>query len=300
MPRFHIDFFGLRKIFFVISAVLVVVSIGALVVRGLEFGIEFKGGTVVNVTGAVGVTESGIRRAFSAQGVTAQSIQATEDDGFIIRTLESDPAKANNVWVAVRTELKLPAESGEVTTIGPGWGRSVTNAALLALVLSIGAILLYISARFEYKMSVTAVLALIHDILIVLGIYALVGREVTPNTIAALLTIMGYSLYDTVVVFHRIKENSATLSRTTFHQMANDSMNQVFMRSINTSTTSVIPPLTMLFFGGATLKDFAFALVIGIGVGTYSSFGVASRIYVLWKEQEPKFKALKKKYAAAS
>lgn len=108
---------------------------------------------------------------------------------------------------------------------------------------------------------------------------------------------MGYSLYDTVVVFHRIKENSVSLSKTTFHQMSNDSINQVFMRTINTSATSIIPVLTMLFFGGATLKDFAFALAIGLVIGTYSSFSVAAQTYVLWKEQEPKFKALKKKYA---
>ncbi len=300
MTRFHIDFYGLRKVFFAISIVLVVVSIAALAVRGLQFGIEFKGGTVINVTVAEGVTENDLRDAFRKEGVSAESIQSTQDNGFIIQTTESDPTKANDVWAAVRTQLKLPAEAGEVTTIGPGWGKSVTNAALLAFVLSLGAILLYISVRFEYKMSITAVLALVHDMLIVLGVYALVGREVTPSAIAALLTIMGYSLYDTVIVFHRIKENSANISKTTFHQMSNDSINQVFMRTINTSMTSVIPPFVMLLFGGPTLKDFAFALVIGILIGTYSSFSVAAQTYVLWKEQEPKFKALNKKYAAAS
>jgi SecD/SecF fusion protein len=300
VPRFHIDFFGLRKVFFAISAVLVVLSIYGLVVNGLHFGIEFQGGTVINVTVAKGVTESQLRDAFSKQGVKTESIQSTQDQGFIIRTSESNPQKANAVWVSVTKDLGLSKEAGQVTTIGPGWGKNVTNAALLAFVLSIGAILLYISVRFEYKMSITAVLALVHDLLIVLGVYALSGREVTPNTIAALLTIMGYSLYDTVVVFHRIKENSANLSKTTFHQMSNDSINQVFMRTINTSVTSLIPVLTMLFFGGQTLKDFAFALAIGLFIGTYSSFSVASQTYVLWKEQEPKFKALNKKYAATS
>jgi SecD/SecF fusion protein len=298
--KFHIDFFGLRNVFFAISAVLVVLSIYGLVVNGLHFGIEFQGGTVVNVTVAKGVTESQLREAFSKQGVTTESIQSTQDQGFIIRTSESDPQKANAVWVSVREDLGLSEGSGQVTTIGPGWGKNVTNAALLAFVLSVGAILLYISVRFEYKMSITAVLALVHDLLIVLGLYALVGREMTPSTIAALLTIMGYSLYDTIVVFHRIKENSANLSKTTFHQMSNDSINQVFMRTINTSVTSLIPVLTMLFFGGQTLKDFAFALAVGLFIGTYSSFSVASQTYVLWKEQEPKFKALNKKYATTS
>ena len=298
--RFHIDFWGLRKVFFAISAVLVIASIAGLAINGLQFGIEFQGGTVINVSAAEGVTEGEMRAAFKEQGVTTESIQTTEDDGFIIRTSESDPQKANEVWAAVSEDVGVPQDSGQVTTIGPGWGQAVTNAALLAFVLSIGAILLYIAVRFEYKMSITAVLALIHDLLIVLGIYALAGREVTPNTIAALLTIMGYSLYDTVVVFHRIKENSANLSKTTFHQMANDSINQVLMRTINTSVCSLIPVLTMLFFGGETLKDFAFALAIGLFIGTYSSFSVASQTYVLWKEQEPKFKALNKKYATTS
>lgn len=300
MSRFHIDFFRLRNVFYAISAVLILVSIGALAVKHLTLGIEFQKGTVINVAAAKGVTESEMRDALKKQGVTPDSIQTTQDEGFIIRIREDDPTKANNAWIAVRTKLGLPSDSGEVTTIGAGWGESVKNRAAIAFLLSIGAILLYVAVRFEYKMSVTAVLALVHDMFIVVGIYALVGREVTPSAVAALLTIMGYSLYDTVVVFHRIKENSATLSKTTFHQMANDSINQVFMRTINTSMTSVIPPLVMLFFGGPTLKDFAFALVIGILVGTYSSFSVAAQTYVLWKEQEPKFKALKKKYATAS
>lgn len=299
MHKFHIDFFGLRKIFFAISIALVVISIAALAIKGLTFGIEFRGGTVIDVSETKAVTENQLRDAFDKQGVNAESIQPTQNNGFIIRTIESDPTKANTVWITVSKQLNIPTENGQVTTIGPGWGKSVTNAALLAFVLSIGAILLYVAVRFEYKMSVTAVLALLHDMLIVAGVYALSGREVTPSAIAALLTIMGYSLYDTIVVFHRIKENSANISKTTFHQMANDSINQVFMRTINTSMCSLIPCLMMLFFGGPTLKDFAFALVIGILVGTYSSVGVAAPIYVLWKEQEPKFKALNKKYAAA-
>jgi len=135
--------------------------------------------------------------------------------------------------------------------------------------------------------------------LITLGIYALLGYEVTPNTIAALLTILGYSLYDTIVVFHRIKENSQHLAKQSFMQMANESINEVIVRSLNTTITSLIPVLVMLFFGGETLKDFALALSIGLIVGAYSSIGVASPLYAMWKETEPKYSALKKKYAEA-
>ncbi|TLM98953.1 MAG: protein translocase subunit SecF, partial [Actinobacteria bacterium] len=190
-------------------------------------------------------------------------------------------------------------ETFQVTTIGPGWGQNISNRALIALAVSILFILLYVSVRFEYKMSVTAVIALIHDVVITLGIYALLGATVTPNTIAALLTILGYSLYDTIVVFHRIKENTQSLQKQTFMQMANESINEVLVRSLNTSISSLIPVLAMLFFGGETLQDFALALTIGLAVGAYSSIGVAAPLFAMWKESEPKYAALKKKYATS-
>src|SRR5450759_989174 len=132
-------------------------------------------------------------------------------------------------------------------------------------------------------MSVTAVIALVHDVTITLGLYALVGREVSPNTVAALLTILGYSLYDTIVVFHRIRENSGRIVKQTFMQMANDSINQVLMRSINTSLTAIIPVVTLFLIGGDTLKDFAFALIIGLVSGAYSTVAIASPLYAMWK-----------------
>ncbi len=296
MRRIYVDFLGMRKWFLSVSGVLLVLSIAALAVNGLTFGIEFQGGTAITLTNVEGATIDDVRAAFENAGVEGANIQSTEN-GFFVRTTESDPSVANRAYLSVVDELGLPQNAGEVTTIGPGWGKNITNRSLMALALSLLAILIYTALRFEYKMSVTAVIALVHDIVIVLGVYAVLGREVTPNTIAALLTIMGYSLYDTIVVFHRIRENSKRVVKQTFMQMANDSINQVIVRSINTSITSLIPPVVMLFFGGATLKDFAFALVVGLISGAYSSVGVASPIYAIWKEREPKFKALKKKYA---
>ena len=296
----EIDFLGFRRVFFAISVVLVVMSIGALAVRGLTFGIEFQGGTVVNLNRAEGVEISEVRDAFEEAGLPGVQVQTTENGGFIVRAPEDDPDVANAAFLRVIETLGLSADDGDVATIGPGWGRNITRAALLALTMSIAAILLYVSLRYEYKMSLTAVFTLGHDVLLVLGIYALVGREVTPNTIAALLTIMGYSLYDTIVVFHRVKENSKALTRTTFTKMANHSLNQVFARSVNTSVTSLMPPLMLLLFGGDTLAGFAFALVVGIFIGAYSSIGVATPLYTLWKEREPKFQALAKKYGTAA
>lgn len=300
MSRLHIDFLGKRFWFLGFSAVLVLVSIGALAINGLEFGIEFLGGTAVDFPSAGDVTADEMSAAFADVGMEGARVQSTEGGGYIVRTSEGDPDIANNAYMDVVEILNLPEDAGMVTTIGPGWGKNITDAAILALGLSIAAILLYTSLRFEYKMSVTAVIALIHDIVITLGVYALVGREVTPNTIAALLTIMGYSIYDTIVVFHRMRENGQRLVKQSFMGMANDSINQVIVRSLNTSITSLFPVLVLLFFGGETLKDFAFALVVGLTAGVYSSVGVASPIYAMWKEREPKFQALKKKYSNAS
>jgi SecD/SecF fusion protein len=291
VARFNIDFMGNRRIMFAISAILIVVSIGALSLRGLKFGIEFEGGTVINVTNARTVTSAQVR---------AQTSSVNGVNGFIIRTDSVKPEEANASAAKVAKATGLPVADFQVTTIGPGWGKNITNSAVLALALSIAAILLYVSLRFEYKMSITAVVALVHDLIITLGVYSLAGLEVTPNTVAALLTILGFSLYDTIVVFHRVKENSQGLVKQTFMSMANESINEVFIRSVNTTLTSLIPVVVLLFFGGSTLKDFAFALSIGLFSGAYSSIGVAAPLFAVWKETEPKYKALAKRYANAS
>jgi SecD/SecF fusion protein len=301
MPKFRIDFMGKRKIMFAISITLVLISIGALAIKGLNFGIEFQGGTVIDITNAQKATEAQVRDAFQANGIGEPEVQTTADGGFIVRTTESDPQKANAVAVSVSKEIGASSTDVQVTTIGPGWGKTITDRALLALALSLLAILVYISLRFaEWKMAIAAIIALVHDFIITLGIYALLGREVTPNTLAALLAILGYSLYDTIVVFHRIRENSQYLVKQTFLDMATDSINQVLTRSISTSLTALIPVVSMLIFGGETLKDFAFALTIGLISGAYSSIAVAAPIYAVWKSSEPKYKALAKKYAAQS
>ena len=303
MSKLHIPFMKYRFVMLGVSALLVVAAVAALSLVGLRFGIEFQGGTVIDVVDSGDVTIEQMRSAFAEAGVSNAQIQTTEiqgRSGFIVRTEVTSPDDATEHANKVAGATGLSAELFQVTTIGPGWGKNVTNRAMLALIFSIAAILLYVSLRFDYKMSLTAVVALLHDITLTLGIYVLVGRELTPNTIAALLTILGYSLYDTIVVFHRIKENSASLSKRSFMQMANDSINEVIIRSMNTSITSLIPVVAMLFFGGETLKDFAFALTVGLLVGVYSSIGVASPLYAMWKEREPRFQALKKRFAEAS
>jgi len=303
MRKFNIDFMGNRRIMFGISIVLIVISIGALAIRGLKFGVEFEGGTAIDISQAGNVTVAQITDAFKSAGMANLVVQEKHPvngaRGFLIRSSETSPAVAAAAADKAISAVGLPANGHQVTTIGPDWGKNITSSALVALAVSIAAILLYVSLRFEYKMSVTAVIALVHDILITLGLYALIGWEVTPNVVAALLAILGYSLYDTIVVFHRIKENSQGLVKQSYMRMANESINEVLVRSINTSLTSLIPVIVLLAFGGTTLKDYALALVIGLTSGAYSSIGVAAPIFAIWKEVEPKYKALAKKYADA-
>lgn len=299
MRRPYVDFMGNKKWFFIVSGIVLAVAIVSLATRGLNLGIEFKGGSVITLSQVQGATIESVRAAATSAGIVEPQVQTTPS-GFIVRSAETDTNVAEKQATDLASALKVASTDTQVSTIGPEWGSSITNSALLALTVSILAILLYVSIRFEYKMAVTGVIALIHDALITLGIYALIGREVTPNTVAALLTILGYSLYDTIVVFHRIRENTQSLSKKTFMAMANDSLNQVLARWINTGLSQLIPVVCLLVLGGATLQDFAFALTIGLVSGAYSSVAIASPLYALWKEREPRYQALAKKFGAAT
>ena len=298
MRKPYIDFMGKRNVFFIVSALILAVAVGALIFKPLNLGIEFKGGTIITLNNTQSATIAQVRAAAAAAGVPDAEVQAT-DRGFRVRSTEIKSVTAEQQASVLAASLKVASTDLQVSTIGPEWGTDITNKAMLALVVSLIAILVYISIRFEYKMAVTGVIALVHDALITLGIYALLGRPVTPNTVAALLTILGYSLYDTIVVFHRIRENTQSLSKTTFMQMANDSLNQVLARWVNTGLSSLIPVVCLLLLGGETLRDFAFALTIGLVSGAYSSVAVASPLYAMWKEREPRYLALAKKFAGA-
>lgn len=298
--KHDINFLGYRRVFLSVAAVLVIASFAVFGVRGLNFGIEFIGGTSVSFHATGDVTTEQMRAAFENAGEPDAVIQTTTSDGeegFLVRTTTTDAEEATSRANSVADELGLSAESFEVTTIGPDWGASVIQSSIIAFLVSIVLIIIYIAIRFEYKMGVMAIVALLHDLILVMGVYALVGREVNPNTIAALLTILGYSLYDTVVVFHRINDNMRSDDiKCTFMTMANHSVNQVLVRTINTTLTSLIPVLAMLFFGGETLKDFAFAMAVGLICGSYSSIAIATPLYAMWKTREPRYAKLAKKY----
>ena len=297
----EINFLKYRRVFFIVSLILIVVSIVVFSIRGLNYGIDFVGGTSIDFKDTGDITIDEMRAAFEKEGITGPIIQTSVDartgaNGFIVRISTTEAHLASTYADNIVADLGLDTTTTEVTTIGPGWGAEVTRTSIIAFCVAIMLIIIYIAIRFEFKMGVSAVATLFHDLIIIVGIYAILGREVTPNVIAALLTIMGYSLYDTVVVFHRINDNMASTARHSFMTVANHSINQILMRTINTTLSSLIPVLAMLFFGGETLKDFAFAMSIGLVLGSYSSIALATPIYALWKQREPKLHKLANKF----
>ncbi|MEW6189212.1 MAG: protein translocase subunit SecF [Actinomycetota bacterium] len=288
------DFIGRKKIWFALSGVIILIGFLALIFRGLNFGIEFKGGTLFDIKFAKPVGVYQVRKELRASNLGGSTIQPTGKNEVLIRCRSLSSRQQQKVIKAL--DEKFGIKDRSIQNVGPGWGGHITRAALIALVLCLCGLLLYIGLRFEFKMAVTAITALFHDILITMGIYALVGRVITPNTVAALLTILGYSLYDTIVVYHKIVENTPKMSKQTYAGMVNDSINQVLARSINTSLTTLFPIICLLLIGGETLKDFAFVLFIGLTSAAYSSIFTASPLLTLWKETEPRYRSLKAKY----
>ena len=292
------DFIGRKYIWFAFSGAVIAIGIAALIIKGLTFGIEFKGGTMFEVAFANNVTVSQVRMAVRPLGLGDSVIQqAGGKRRMILRTKQLAIGKQQEVKDALS---KIGAKDFTIQGVGASWGRRLTDGTLVALGVSLAVVMTFIALRFEAKMGAAAVIALVHDVVIALGIYALVGREVTTATVAAFLTILGYSLYDTIVVFDRVRENAPGLRNETYSGMVNHSINQSLRRSINTSVTSIVPVVTLLIFGGETLKDFAFALLIGLASGAYSSVFIASPILAMWKETEPKYQSLRAKLAKAS
>lgn len=298
--RRDINFMGVRKILLSLSAALIVLSVAVVGIKGVQFGIEFVGGTSIAFHNTGDISIEDMRAACADAGEPEAVVQTTNADGsagFLVRTTNTSPEDAATTANQIASDLGISTDSFEVNTVGPDWGAGVIQSSAIAFAVSLLLIIAYIAIRFEYKMGIMAVVALLHDLIIVVGIYALVGREITPNMVAALLTILGYSLYDTVVVFHRINDNMKESSlKCTFMSMANHSINQVFIRTINTTLTSFVPVFGMLIFGGETLKDFAFAMAVGLIAGSYSSIAVATPLYAMWKTREEKNAKLVKKY----
>jgi len=306
----HVDFIGRGRTWLIASLSVVAVCLLALAIRGLDFGIDFTGGASFTVEGATrDFTADELRDAVSAAGAGDTVVQVVEGDagrGAQVSTaaLEEIGGDAQAAVVAAIAEVTgAPADTVAVEAVGARWGAAITRQAVRGLVVFLVLVVLYIAVRFEWRMAAAALVTLLHDIIVTVGIYALVGFEVTPSSVIALLTILGYSLYDTVVVFDRVSENTASLtsvSNRTYGQVANTALNEVLVRSLSTSITSLLPVGALLFIGanllGAeTLSDLALALFVGMGVGTYSSIVVATPILVWLKEREPRYAELRQR-----
>jgi SecD/SecF fusion protein len=291
-PRWHLDFVGKSKWFFSGSGLILVVGALAIAGMGINFGIDFESGTRIKTPIEQQASVDQVRDAIKPIGLGDAEIQNVKepelgDHVFQISTSTLSARKVAQLRDTLDEKFGVERADYSVNSIGPTFGAQVARTALIAIIASLILISIYIAMRFEAKFAVPVLIALCHDILITAGVYALLDREVTASTVAALLTILGYSLYDTIIVFDRIRENVPRMPRATFSQIVNRSMSEVVTRSLATSFSTLLPVTALMLFGGETLKDFAFALLVGVASGTYSSIFIASPVLTLWKEREP-------------
>jgi preprotein translocase SecF subunit len=354
----HLNLVGRRNWWFALSGFVLLLSLIGLFVRGLNFSIEFTGGSLLEFDNRSGASVADYQAIVSRFGVREATVEIVGSGTVDIKTesltelgltqttpspsptstpsptgtpsptptATGSPSPSPTATAPATPSPSPVASPGAVPTlrgdqlrqalaqtagisvndineqdVGPSWGRTISRKMFTALVIFLLAVTLYITLRFEVKMAAGALVALGHDVIITAGIYALVGREVTPETVIAILTILGWSLYDTVVIYDRIKENSesaAAVARDTYSGVVNNSLNQTLMRSVNTSLVVLLPIGALLLFGGQTLKDFAFALFIGVATGAYSSVFIGAPVLALLKEREPRYQQIRTRAAA--
>jgi len=294
LPRWlRIDYIGLRRVWFTLSGIVVAISIAAIVFMGLNLGIDFEGGTQINFRTPAPTSLETVRSEAAQIGQAGAVIQgrgSSTDDrytSFQIRTESLTVGEQNELQDGLAEAVG--ATSFGAKNVSESFGRQIANSAIFAIVVSLLLIVIYISVRFQWKYSVGVLVALAHDLAIAVGIYALTGRELTTATVAALLTILGYSIYDTIIIFDRIRENVPLMRRASFRVIGNVSLWEVIPRSLATTFITLLPIASLYVFGGDTLKDFAFALLVGIGSGAYSSIFLAAPLLAVLKEREPEF-----------
>ncbi len=300
-----IDFIGRRRVWYAVSAVILVVAVGSLVFRGLNLGIEFRGGAAFSIPNATCSVEQARGVAESTTGEQA-IVTATASGTISVQTEALDPAASSALAGELAQACGVPKGEIKIQVVGPTWGSEISKKALQGLIAFLILVAVFLSIYFEWRMAVGALIALLHDIVITVGIYALTGLEVTPATMIGLLTILGYSLYDTVVVFDKVKENTRGItgqSVRTFQEAANLAVNQTLVRSINTTVVALLPVLAIIvvgagLLGAGTLLDLAVALAIGMAAGAYSSVFIATPIFVQFKERQPEIQALSARVAA--
>jgi preprotein translocase subunit SecF len=299
------DFIGRRRQWYILSAVILLIAVGAVLIRGLNFGIEFRGGadfSLPNATCSVEDARGVAERATGAQVIVTETASGTVR----VQTEDLTPAQASEVTGLLAEACGVAKDDVKIQVVGPTWGEEISKKALQGLAIFLVLLAIFLSIYFEWRMTVAALVALVHDVVITIGIYALIGLEVTPATVIGLLTILGYSLYDTVVVFDKVKENTRGItgqSVLTYAESANLAVNQTLVRSINTSVVALLPVFAIIIvgaglLGAGTLLDLALVLAIGMAAGTYSSIFIATPLLVDLKNRQPEIKALQARVLA--
>jgi SecD/SecF fusion protein len=289
----RVNFIGRTRLWFALSGTVLAIGIGSLVYQGLNLGIDFKGGSQVSFKTPQGHSVQDVRRDAAALGLGDAVIQgrgALQNGGytsFQLRTKSLSLQQQNDLQDALKS--KLTATSVGVKNVSASFSRQILKSAIIAIFVSLLLIVAYVAWRFEFRFAVPVLMALVHDIFITLGIYSITGREVTTSTVAAVLTILGYSIYDTIIIFDRVRENIPLMRRSSFAAIANQSLWETIRRSLATTFITLLPVTSLLIFGGATLKDFAFALLVGITSGAYSTIFIATPFLVILKDREPEF-----------
>jgi preprotein translocase subunit SecF len=298
------DFVGQRRRWFTVSAALLLISALGLVLRGgLNLGLEFQGGVAATAPNPRNADVAEIRNAIEAVGVGEARVQLiASGEAIRVQTSTLDPETESAFLDAVAAVTGSSRAELSVDSVGPTFGALIARRALLALVVFLGAVTLFITLRLEWKMALAAIAALGHDLVLTIGVYAVTGFEVTPATVVAVLTILGYSLYDTVVVFDKVEELVAGDDRRTYSDIVNQAMNLVLGRSINTSLATLLPVGSLLFvgafiFGASSLREFALALFVGIAAGTYSSIFLAAPLLAQWKEMDEEWVGRRRRQA---
>ena len=295
IPRWlRLDYIGRRNTWFAISGAVVVIAIGAIAIKGLNLGIDFKGGTQIAFETPTPVSLDEVRAEAARIGEASAQIQgrgtATGGDAYRSFTVRTESLTTSEVQgLQANLANAVQAEAFGVKNVSASFGRQIARGAILAIIVSLLLIVGYISLRFQWKFAAPVLVALAHDVLITIGIYALLGREVTTATVAAVLTVLGYSIYDTIIIFDRIRENMPLMKRAPFRVIGNVSLWETIPRSLATTFITLVPIVSLWLFGGDTLKDFAFALLVGIGAGAYSSIFIAAPLLAMFKEREPEY-----------
>lgn len=286
--KLNIHFMKYRKAWLAFSVICVIASLGMLMSRGLNLSVDFTGGLVLQVKFDNKVEVSAIRNSLSSIGQGQAIIQAFDNNDVLIRCQAQDEDVRRLVLDTLKKDFGTLTVQ-KIDKVGPVVGKELRSQAIISLVLTLSEILLYMAFRFKFRFGVAAVMSLMHDAIIMLGVYSLTGKEVSVAFIAAILTVVGYSLNDTIVVLDRVRENWGSVKGKGVVELIDGSINQARSRTINTSLTTLLPVIAMYIFGGEVISNFAFAFLVGIGVGTYSSIYIASSVVAEWYLRSPKY-----------